>query len=136
MSLKKDNFSKRENFFMKIAIDLASERVGLTGANPSVGCLIVKKNKIISIGQTSFNGRPHAEYNAIKKNKINLKGCEIYISLEPCSHYGVTPPCTNEIIKSKIKKVYYAIDDTDIRTSNKAISILKKKKKLQSKKIY
>ncbi len=113
---------------MKIAIDLASERVGLTGANPSVGCLIVKKNKIISIGQTSFNGRPHAEYNAIKKNKINLKGCEIYISLEPCSHYGVTPPCTNEIIKSKIKKVYYAIDDTDIRTSNKAISILKKKK--------
>ena len=79
MSLKKDNFSKRENFFMKIAIDLASERVGLTGANPSVGCLIVKKNKIISIGQTSFNGRPHAEYNAIKKNKINLKGCEIYI---------------------------------------------------------
>ena len=87
---------------MNIAINLAKDRIGLTGANPSVGCVIVKNDKIISLGQTSFNGRPHAEFNAIKNSTSNLKNSTIYVSLEPCSHYGKTPPCTNEIIKSKI----------------------------------
>ena len=128
MSLKKDNFSKKEIFYMKLALNLAGERIGLTGTNPSVGCVIVKNNKILSTGQTSLNGRPHAEYNAIKNCKKNIKDSEMYISLEPCTHYGLTPPCTDEIIKSKIKKVYYAIDDVDKRTSHKAYTILKNKK--------
>ena len=58
---------------MKIALDLARVRKGLTGENPSVGCVIVKNNTIISTGQTGLNGRPHAEYNAIKSCKKNLK---------------------------------------------------------------
>ena len=62
---KKDNQKNRDKIYMKLALNLASERIGLTGMNPSVGCVIVKDNEIISIGQTSFNGRPHAEYNAI-----------------------------------------------------------------------
>ena len=65
MSTKKDKFSSKDKKYMKLAINLAGARKGLTGDNPSVGCLIVKNDKIISIGQTSFNGRPHAEYNAI-----------------------------------------------------------------------
>ena len=68
MSTKKDNFNNKDNFFMEIALDLAKARQGLTGPNPSVGCIIVKNNRIISIGQTSFNGRPHAELNAIKNS--------------------------------------------------------------------
>ena len=62
MSTKKDKFSLKDKFYMEIALKLANSRQGLTGSNPSVGCVIVKNDKIISIGQTSFNGRPHAEW--------------------------------------------------------------------------
>ena len=113
---------------MKLALNLASQKIGLTGTNPSVGCVIVKNDEIISIGQTSDKGRPHAEINAIKSARKNLKNSSIYISLEPCSHYGKTSPCTKAIIKSKIKKVFYAIDDVDYRSSKKAYFILKQKK--------
>ena len=113
---------------MRLALNLASQRIGFTGTNPSVGCVIVKNDEIISIGQTSDSGRPHAEVNAIQSTRKNLKNSSIYISLEPCSHYGKTHPCTKAIIKSKIKKVFYAIDDVDSRSSKKAYSILKRKK--------
>tara|TARA_Y100000590_G_scaffold424504_1_gene531487 strand:+ start:27 stop:1127 length:1101 start_codon:yes stop_codon:yes gene_type:complete len=128
MSLKKDKNLNKDQFYMNLALNLAKEKIGLTGSNPSVGCVIVKNSQLISSGQTSNNGRPHAEFNAIKSCKKNLKGSSIYISLEPCSHYGKTPPCTSIIIKSGIKKVFYAIDDIDLRSSKKATIILKKKK--------
>ncbi len=145
MSSKKDKPYNSDKYFMSIAMNLALERNGLTGLNPSVGCLIVKNNKILSFGQTGFNGRPHAEFEAIRKcKKKDLNGSSIYITMEPCTHYGKTPPCTNLIIKSKIKKVIYSIDDVDKRTSNKAFSLLKLKKiivskgllKFEAKKIY
>ena len=101
MSSKKDKSNNLDKYFMSIAMNLAKQRNGLTGLNPSVGCLIVKNNKILSFGQTGFNGRPHAESVAISKCKKNeLKDSSIYITMEPCTHYGKTPPCTNEIIKS------------------------------------
>ena len=134
MSSKKDKSYNLDKYFMSMAMNLAIKRNGLTGLNPSVGCLIVKKNKILSFGQTGFNGRPHAEFDAIKKCKKNeLKGSSIYITMEPCTHYGKTPPCTNLIIKSKIKKVIYSINDVDKRTANKSYSILKSKKIIVSK---
>ena len=106
MSSKKDKSNNLDNYFMSIAMNLASERIGLTGLNPSVGCVIVKNNQIISFGQTGFKGRPHAEIVAISKCKKNeLKDSSIYITMEPCTHYGKTPPCTNAIIKNKVKKV-------------------------------
>ena len=74
MSTKKDKFSSKDKNYMKIAIDLAKARKGLTGENPSVGCVIVKNDKIISIGQTGYNGRPHAESNAISSSFQNLVG--------------------------------------------------------------
>ena len=113
---------------MEIALNLAKSREGLTGTNPSVGCVIVKNDNIISIGQTSYNGRPHAEFNAIKNCNENLNGAKMYVTLEPCNHYGVTPPCTNEIIKSKISQVIYAIEDTDKRVRKKSLKILKSHK--------
>ncbi len=145
MSLKKDNFSNKDKRFMNLALNLAKLRIGLTGTNPSVGCVIAKNNEIISIGQTSLSGRPHAEFNAIKNSQQDeLIGSTMYVSLEPCSHFGKTSPCTNIIKKSKIKKVIYSINDVDVRTANKCDKILKKeniivKKKLlfnESKKIY
>ena len=128
MSTKKDKFSQKDKNFMKLAIRLARARRGLTGDNPSVGCLIVKNDKIISIGQTGYNGRPHAEHNAIKNSFEELKGSKMYVTLEPCSHYGKTPPCTKNIIKSGISELIYSMEDIDKRVKGKSFKILSSKK--------
>ena len=144
MSSKKDNFTLKDKNYMKLALNLASARKGLTGENPSVGCLIVKNDKIISIGQTGFEGRPHAELNAINNSLEKLKGSKMYITLEPCNHYGKTPPCTNSIIKSGISEIIYGMDDIDKKVKGKSFKILSNKKikvkkgllKTEAKKLY
>ena len=128
MSTKKDKFSTKDKEYMGLALNLANARKGLTGENPSVGCLIVKDDRIISIGQTGFNGRPHAEHNAINNALEKLKGSKMYVTLEPCNHYGKTPPCTNIIIKSGISEIIYAMDDIDKRVKGKSFQILSNKK--------
>ena len=127
MSTKKDKFSINDKLYMELALDLANARKGLTGTNPSVGCVIVKNDQIISIGQTSFKGRPHAEFNAIKNCYEDLKGSKMYVSLEPCCHHGLSAPCTSAIINSKISEVIYSIKDIDKRVRGKTKSILSKK---------
>ena len=144
MSTRKDKFSKKDRYFMKVAINLAKSHIGLTGTNPSVGCVVVKKNEIVSFGVTDINGRPHAETIALNKNIKKVSGSTVYLTLEPCSHYGKTPPCTNALIKSKVKKVIYSVEDHDDRTFNKSKKILRSKKiltksgllKNETKKIY
>ena len=128
MSTKKDKFSLKDKNYMRLAINLAKARKGLTGENPSVGCIIVKNDEIISIGQTGYNGRPHAETNAINSSAESLKGAKMYVTLEPCNHYGKTPPCTNIIINSGIKEVFYSIHDIDKKVRGKSFKILNKKK--------
>jgi len=128
MSLKKDSFNSLDRKYMKLAINLADNQKPLTGINPSVGCVIVKNKKIISYGTTNINGRPHAETITLRKNKKKNLGSTMYLTLEPCTHYGKTPPCTKSIIKSKIKNVYYSSEDPDIRTYKKSKKILKLKK--------
>ena len=143
MSSRKDKFSSEDKYFMNIAINLAYNHKRFTGENPSVGCVIVKNNQILSFGTTSFFGRPHAEINALTTNK-NTIGSTVYLTLEPCTHFGKTPPCTNALIKAKVKRVVYSIEDSDFRTSNKSKKILHKKKitvhsgllKSKSKKLY
>ena len=110
---------KNHKFFSSLAFNLAENHLGQTSTNPSVGCVVVKNQAVISAGLTSINGRPHAEYNALNK-KINFKGSDLYVTLEPCSHYGYTPPCTNIIKKKKIRKVFYVFDDPDYRTKGQA----------------
>ena len=127
MSTKKDKFSIKDKTFMELALNLAKARHGLTGTNPSVGCVIVKNHQILSIGQTGFNGTPHAEFNAIKNSNENLEGAKMYITLEPCNHYGKTPPCTNIIIKNRIKEVVYAVEDIDKKVKAKTLKILQSK---------
>ena len=114
------------NHFMELALKQAEINLGNTNSNPSVGCIITKDNNVISAGHTSMNGRPHAEYNAIKSSKNSLKNSNLYVTLEPCSHFGVTPPCVDTIIKKKIKKVFFSIKDPDLRSYNKSHAILKK----------
>ena len=113
--------------YLELAFKLAETNLGNTRLNPSVGTVIVKNNSVISTGVTSINGRPHAEYNALKSQKNSFKA-NLYTTLEPCTHYGLTPPCVNIIVKKKIKNVYYAFEDPDIRTNKKAKKFLKGKK--------
>ena len=126
MSTKKDRFSQSDKNYMNIALRLAMLKHGLTGTNPAVGCVIVKNNKIISIGSTGLNGKPHAERSAINNSTESLKNSKLYVTLEPCSHYGKTPPCTNIIIKKKIKEVIYGIEDIDKKVKGKTKKILNK----------
>ena len=98
---------QKSSYFMGLALQQAIRSLGNTKENPAVGCVIVKNNHLISAGYTSLNGRPHAEQNAINFSKINPRNSELYVTLEPCSHYGKTPPCVKSIIKSKIKKVFF-----------------------------
>lgn len=111
------------NIYLNLAFQLAEKNLGKTGTNPSVGCLIVKNDTVISSAATSINGRPHSEFNALSKIK-QCSGATLYSTLEPCTHYGQTPPCINIIIKKKIKNVFYAFEDPDIRTFQRAKKIL------------
>ena len=114
------------NNYLKLAFNIAKVNLGKTKLNPSVGCVIVKNNSVISSGYTSVNGRPHAEYNALKSKK-NFKDADLYVTMEPCTHYGITPPCTSIIQKKGIKRVFFSFNDIDERTAKKAKEKLSKK---------
>ena len=117
----------KDSFYIKLAYQQAEINLGSTGTNPSVGAVIVKNNSVISSGYTSLNGRPHAESNALK-NKLNFKDSDLYVTLEPCSHYGKTPPCIKKIINKKITRVVFSINDIDPRSQNLATKKLTQKK--------
>ena len=126
MSIKKNKFNK-DSFFMQLALQQAEINLGNTKNNPSVGCIIKKDQVIIGVGNTSINGRPHAEINAINNSKVNVKDSILYTTLEPCSNYGKTDPCVKEIIKKKISKVVFSIKDPDLKSFNKSTHKFKKK---------
>ena len=113
---------------MNLALKQAQKNLGNTKKNPSVGCVIVKNDCIMSAGCTGINGRPHAEQNAMVYSKNNIQNSNLYVTLEPCSHYGVTPPCVKTIIKNKIKKVFFSLKDPDSKSYNKSTNELKKNK--------
>lgn len=119
-----------ENFeyYMKIALDLAKQRKGLTYPNPTVGAVIVKDNQIIGKGCHYKAGYLHAEREAIKDAKekgYDLKGSTMFVTLEPCCHYGKTPPCTNAIIEEGISKVVIGCLDENPLVKGKGVEILK-----------
>ena len=89
----------KDIFYTKLAFQQAEINLGSTNSNPSVGCVVVKNNSVISSSKTSFGGRPHAEANALRYN-LDYKNSDLYVTLEPCSHYGKTPPCVQKIINN------------------------------------
>ena len=112
---------------MEIASRMAFRAKGTTAPNPNVGAIIVKDGKIISRGWTGKNGRPHAEFNAIKriKNKKKLNGATLYCTLEPCSHKGKTGPCADLILKHGFKNVFISSIDKNKFVDGKGIQKLK-----------
>ncbi|WP_250294977.1 bifunctional diaminohydroxyphosphoribosylaminopyrimidine deaminase/5-amino-6-(5-phosphoribosylamino)uracil reductase RibD [Wolbachia endosymbiont of Oedothorax gibbosus] len=114
-----------DDHFMSIALRLAEKNLGNVAPNPAVGCVIVKDDTIISEGYTGIGGRPHAEMVALQNAKGSIQDATMYITLEPCCHFGVTEPCTAEIIRAGIKRVVIATIDPDSRVSGGGIKALK-----------
>ncbi len=116
----------QDNDFMAIALDLARLGLGRTSPNPAVGAVIVKKGKILATGFHQKAGMPHAEAEAIGKlQSSKLKGATLYLNLEPCCHFGRTPPCTDAILQSGIREVVIGMRDPDSKVSGRGIRILK-----------
>ena len=104
MSREAKNIQKED--YMRRALVLAGNGCGHTSPNPMVGCVIVKNDRIIGEGWHAYCGGLHAERNALKNCTEDPSGADLYVTLEPCCHYGKTPPCTEAIIQNKIRKVY------------------------------
>ncbi len=113
---------------MQRCLQLASNGLGNVAPNPMVGCVVVHDDKIIGEGFHANNGEAHAEVNAINsvKDRSVLKDATLYVSLEPCAHHGKTPPCSDLIIESGIKKVVIASNDTNPLVLGKGIEKLKR----------
>lgn len=106
---------------MRRAFELALQGRGKVAPNPMVGAVIVKEGKVVSEGFHRSFGEAHAELDAIRKAAgVDLSGASIYVNLEPCSHHGKTPPCTEAIRNAGIKKVYYSVSDPNLEAAGGA----------------
>ena len=117
---------KNDFRFLKTAISLGYRSIGQTWPNPSVGCVIVKNQHIVGTGNTAFRGRPHAEKIALDQAKSEALDSTVYVTLEPCSHFGKTAPCTTQLIKAKVKRVVCPLKDPNPRVNGKGFEILRK----------
>lgn len=111
--------------FMAAAIELARTHLGQTGINPSVGCVIVKDGEVVGRAVTAIGGRPHAETQALAEAGEKARGATAYVTLEPCSHYGKTPPCANALIAAGVARVAVSVTDPDVRVSGRGLSMLR-----------
>ena len=109
---------------MQEAIALAENARYHSPPNPWVGCVIVKEGKIIGKGYTQPPGQAHAEICALQQAQENAKNGKLYTTLEPCSHVGRTPPCTEAIIRAGIREVYFGVQDPDPRVSGNGLHLL------------
>jgi diaminohydroxyphosphoribosylaminopyrimidine deaminase/5-amino-6-(5-phosphoribosylamino)uracil reductase len=122
------SMSKQDEYFMQRALQLAAYGKSTVSPNPMVGCVIVLEDKIIGEGWHQKAGEPHAEVLAIRsvKNEELLKSATAYVTLEPCAHYGKTPPCANLLVEKQVKKVVIGAVDPNPLVAGKGIEILKK----------
>ena len=111
--------------YIRLAIEIAKKGAGKVSPNPMVGAVIVKNERILGAGFHEKFGSKHAEINAIEKVKENIEGATLFTNLEPCSHYGKTPPCVDRIISEKIKRVVIGTLDMNPLVSGKGVKKLK-----------
>ncbi|MCA2373976.1 bifunctional diaminohydroxyphosphoribosylaminopyrimidine deaminase/5-amino-6-(5-phosphoribosylamino)uracil reductase RibD [Agrobacterium genomosp. 3 str. CIP 111-78] len=111
--------------FMARAIEVSLRHQGQTLTNPSVGCVLVKDGKIIAEAVTAIGGRPHAERQALEMAGEAARGATAYVTLEPCSHWGKTPPCANALVEYGVARVVVAVNDPDERVSGRGYTILR-----------
>lgn len=111
---------------MSLALMLGRRGQGRTWPNPAVGCVIVKDNRIVGRGWTADGGRPHAEVRALDQAGEAARGATAYVTLEPCSHHGKTPPCAEALVKAGITRVVAPIVDSDPRVAGEGFAFLQK----------
>jgi diaminohydroxyphosphoribosylaminopyrimidine deaminase / 5-amino-6-(5-phosphoribosylamino)uracil reductase len=112
--------------YMRTVLSLARRGLGSTSPNPMVGALLVKGGTVVGKGYHRKAGLPHAEVNAIHDAREDARGATLYINLEPCAHFGKTPPCVDEVIRAGIKKVIVAMLDPNPEVNGKGVEKLKK----------
>jgi diaminohydroxyphosphoribosylaminopyrimidine deaminase/5-amino-6-(5-phosphoribosylamino)uracil reductase len=117
---------KGNSAFMLRAIRLAASAYNCASPNPRVGCVIVKNGKVISEDLHKVYGGVHAEAGALRKAGKKARGSDLYVNLEPCSHHGKNPPCTDAIIRAGVKRVFAAIKDPNPKVNGKGIRQLRK----------
>ncbi len=113
-------------YFMRQAICQAQFGLGEVAPNPAVGCVLVdEENHLIAAGRTQKGGRPHAEAQALAQAGTAARGATAYVTLEPCAHYGETPPCAQALIDAGIKRVVIGCTDPDPRVAGKGVALLR-----------
>ncbi|QEH47451.1 bifunctional diaminohydroxyphosphoribosylaminopyrimidine deaminase/5-amino-6-(5-phosphoribosylamino)uracil reductase RibD [Aggregatibacter actinomycetemcomitans] len=117
-------FSPQDVAFMQLALDLAKQGEFTTTPNPSVGCVLVKNGKIVGKGFHFKTGEPHAEVMALREASENARGATAYVTLEPCSHFGRTPPCAKGLVEAGVSKVIAAMCDPNPQVAGKGLQIL------------
>lgn len=110
--------------FMAAAVRLSRWNTGHTATNPSVGCLVVKDGAIVGSGVTAPGGRPHAEPQALAMAGEEARGATVYVTLEPCSHHGKTPPCADALIAAGVARVVIGVTDPDGRVCGRGVAML------------
>ena len=116
---------KTDRDYMQLALDLAASAKGNTNPNPLVGAVIVKDGVIVGTGLHRKAGEPHAEVHAFRMAGEHAKGATLYVTLEPCSHYGKTPPCANLVKESEVARVVVAMQDPNPSVAGRGIQLLR-----------
>src|SRR5690349_1511991 len=111
--------------FMQLALDLGRRGLGRTWPNPAVGAVVVKDGVIVGRGWTQVGGRPHAEPEALRRAGEAARGATLYVTLEPCSHVGKSPPCADAIIAAGISRVVAATDDPNPEVAGQGLAKLR-----------
>lgn len=114
-----------DSYYMSLALELAAKASGQTGINPVVGCVVVKDGRIIGVGTHLKRGTGHAEVHALQMAGDEAEGATVYVTLEPCSHYGKTPPCCERIINAKAARVVVATTDPNPQVAGRGIARLR-----------
>ena len=117
-------FSPQDVAFMQLALDLAKQGEFTTTPNPSVGCVLVKDGKVVGKGFHAKAGEPHAEVMALREAGEKARGATAYVTLEPCSHFGRTPPCARGLVEAGVSKVIAAMCDPNPQVAGKGLQIL------------
>lgn len=114
-----------DEFYMQLALQMASATAGQTATNPAVGCVIVNNGRIVGVGSHLQMGGPHAEIHALNMAGSQAENGTIYVTLEPCSYHGRTPPCADQLIEAKVSRVVIAASDPNPRVSGGGIERLR-----------